>query len=66
MAKRHELSTLKTTAREDKPIDAPIYAKLKALRKQGIDDPDVELFIAVFENNLDLLKAAWAAEQIPT
>lgn len=34
------------------------HEKLKSLKAKGIHDPDVDLFLAVFDNDVDRLKAA--------
>jgi hypothetical protein len=37
----------------------PFYLRLKSLREQkGVADPDVDLFMAVFENDVDKLQRA--------
>lgn len=59
LAKRRELAS--THAMEPSAPDYranPFYQFLRALRDQGIKDPDVNLFIAVFEGNTEQLKQA--------
>jgi hypothetical protein len=44
--------------RRDRSAEPDVYRQLKALRSQGIVDADIDLFIAVFENDVDQLKNA--------
>lgn len=44
----------RTTTRSDGVIES----QLRYLKEQGVKDPDIDLFIAVFDNNLDAVKLA--------
>lgn len=55
LAKRREIRS------DDRPgtVDLnPIYQRFKQLQTNGVHDPDVDLFVAVFENNVEAVKAA--------
>jgi hypothetical protein len=41
--------------------DDSIKWKFKHLKKKGVDDPNVDMFVAVFDNDTELLKGALAA-----
>jgi hypothetical protein len=56
VAKRHELVA---EGEEKSTSDSnPVYLQMLELRKRGVKDPDVDLFLGVFANSVDQVKAA--------
>jgi hypothetical protein len=41
--------------------DDTIEWKFKHLKKKGVEDPNVDMFVAVFDDDVELLKSALAA-----